>query len=85
MIGPGRDMKTVFEWAMLKAVAGKMRSAIELIESSGDRLPTDEVVTGAGILCNDAGTLLELIYDERLARVGVVDGEAVEEVLQGRG
>jgi len=86
MIEPDRNMKTVFEWAILQAVAGKMRSAIELIESSGDRLPTDEVVTGAGILCNDAGTLLESIYDERLAaRVGVVDGEAVEEVLQGRG
>ena len=58
--------RTTFEWAMLKAVTEKMRAAIELIESSGEALPTDEVVTGAGVLCNDAGTLLEALYDQRL-------------------
>ncbi len=66
MAASDRDLKTAFEWAILKAVVEKMRSAIELIESSGDTLPTDELVTGAGILCNDAGTLLESIFDERL-------------------
>lgn len=65
MTVPGSDRRT-FEWAMLKAVVEKMRSAIDLIESSGETLPTDEVVTGAGVLCNDAGTLLEALYDQRL-------------------
>lgn len=51
---------------MLRAVVGKMRSVTDLIESSGKMLPTDEVVTGAGVLCRDAGTLLEVLYDERL-------------------
>ena len=51
---------------MLRAVVGKMRSVTDLIESSGKMLPTDEVVTGAGVLCRDAGTLLEALCDQRL-------------------
>lgn len=71
------DLKTVFERALLQAAAEKMRTAADLIDVRD--LPSDAVVGDAGVLCADAGTLLESLYDERLAARGQVeDGEGRE-------
>lgn len=60
-----QDPRVVFERALLQAAAEKMRAAADLIE--GGDLPSDAAVGDAGVLCADAGTLLESLYDERLA------------------
>ena len=70
--------RTAYEWAIFKAVVEKMRSAVELIELSGNDLPSDEVVTGAGVLCADAGALLESIFDERLEERAKQDEERAD-------
>ena len=62
--------RQVLERATLLAAVQKMRAAVELIEAS--ELPPNEAVTDAGVLCADAGTLLELVFDARL------DAEAEE-------
>lgn len=58
------QIREAFERAVFQAAAEKMRAAAALIE--GGKLPSDEVLTDAGVLCADVGTLLESVYDERL-------------------
>ena len=60
----GAEMRAAFERAVRQAAAGKMRAAAALIE--GGELPSDEALTDAGVLCADAGSLVESVYDERL-------------------
>ena len=61
----GGDVQVVFEQTLLRAAAEKMRAAADLID--GGTLPSDEGLTDAGVLCADAGSLIESVYDERVA------------------
>ena len=58
------ELKAAFERALLQVAAKKMRAAADLID--GGELPSDEALTDAGVLCGDAGSLVEAVYDERL-------------------
>lgn len=64
--------KAKFERSLLRVAAEKMRAAVELID--GGELPTDDALADAGVLCADAGSLVEVVYDERLG----ADGESGE-------
>lgn len=59
------ELKAAFERALLRLAAKKMRAAADLID--GGELPSDEALTDAGVLCADAGSLVEAVYDDRLA------------------
>ena len=83
MVDMGRgEISEAFERAVLRAAAEKLRAAAALID--GGTLPSDESLTDAGVLCADVGTLLESIYDERLAKAERdAERDAAREVNDG--
>lgn len=60
----------VAERVVLAAAAQKLRDAALMIEGDWHQLPSDEVVTGAGVMAADATGLLESVFAGRVAARG---------------
>ncbi|MCR9165566.1 MAG: hypothetical protein NXI35_33140 [bacterium] len=67
------EVRAAFERALLQAAAENMRAAAALIV--GGSPPGHEALTDAGVLCTDAGSLLELVYNERFRAEAAQDGD----------
>ena len=53
---------------LLVAARKRLRSALEMLGTVGDMALLDESIAGAGILAHDAGDVLEVLFELRLAK-----------------
>jgi len=53
---------------LLMAARKRLRSALEMLGDVGDSALLDESIAGAGILAHDAGDVLEVLFELRLAK-----------------
>ena len=59
----------VLERATVLAAVAKLKAALRLLDTEAEGL-RDDALADAGVLCKNAGVLLETVYDSRLQRRG---------------